>query len=285
MAAASELLGLRRYVKELRRAGRAQPLVEVMQRTWNAGKNVRDFVHSRTALAGFQDATRGKNYTELVDVVLNGFGRVLAPIQSPNELARWIQRVSVAKPKVVVEIGTAKGGTFFLLSRASDQAATLISIDLPGGLYGGGYPLWKQDFFRKLIGAEKTVHFIRANSHDLQTRTQLEAILGDRKIDVLFIDGDHSYEGVRHDFWLYGPLVRPGGLIGLHDILENRFDKDIDVSRFWNEIKGRFVVEEIVDRADQGVFGIGVVIVPEAGVSGGNGERHSVARERRGPSN
>jgi predicted O-methyltransferase YrrM len=201
---------------------------------------------------------------------MNGFNQVLAPIQNSNELARWIQRVATARPKVVVEIGTAKGGTFFLLSRASDLNATMVSIDLPGGLYGGGYPRWKQDFYRKLIGDEKAIHFVRANSHDSQTRAKLEEILGDRRIDVLFIDGDHSYEGVKRDFSLYGPLVRPGGLIGLHDILENRFDKDIDVHRFWDEVKQRFVSDEIVDRADQGLFGIGVVVVPEAGLKDSN---------------
>jgi hypothetical protein len=34
----------------------------------------------------------------------------------------------------------------------------------------------------------------------------------------LFIDGDHTYEGVRRDFEMYSPLVRKGGIIAFHDI-------------------------------------------------------------------
>ena len=37
-------------------------------------------------------------------------------------------------------------------------------------------------------------------------------------MDFLFIDGDHSYEGAKQDFENYSKLVRPGGLIALHDI-------------------------------------------------------------------
>lgn len=39
----------------------------------------------------------------------------------------------------------------------------------------------------------------------------------DIKIDLLFIDGDHSYEGVKKDFDLYSKLLKPNGLILIHD--------------------------------------------------------------------
>lgn len=39
----------------------------------------------------------------------------------------------------------------------------------------------------------------------------------DIKIDLLFIDGDHSYEGVKKDFELYSKLLNPNGLILIHD--------------------------------------------------------------------
>jgi len=37
--------------------------------------------------------------------------------------------------------------------------------------------------------------------------------------DFLFIDGDHTYEGVEGDFEMYSPLVRRGGIIAFHDIV------------------------------------------------------------------
>ena len=47
----------------------------------------------------------------------------------------------------------------------------------------------------------------------------MRTALAGRPLDVLFIDGDHSYDGVASDFAAYGPLVRQGGLIGFHDIV------------------------------------------------------------------
>jgi predicted O-methyltransferase YrrM len=43
--------------------------------------------------------------------------------------------------------------------------------------------------------------------------------LKDNKVDFLFIDADHSYEGVKKDFEMYSPLVRKGGIIAFHDII------------------------------------------------------------------
>lgn len=42
-------------------------------------------------------------------------------------------------------------------------------------------------------------------------------VLQDIKIDVLFIDGDHSYEGVKLDFDLYSKLLSPRGIVIIHD--------------------------------------------------------------------
>jgi predicted O-methyltransferase YrrM len=40
-----------------------------------------------------------------------------------------------------------------------------------------------------------------------------------KRLDFLFIDGDHTYEGVKQDFEMYTPLVRKGGLVAMHDIV------------------------------------------------------------------
>ena len=52
-------------------------------------------------------------------------------------------------------------------------------------------------------------------------RSRARAAPRGEPLDLLFIDGDHSYDGVRADFELYGRLVRPGGLIALHDVNED----------------------------------------------------------------
>lgn len=54
----------------------------------------------------------------------------------------------------------------------------------------------------------------------------------DRKIDVLFIDGDHTYEGVKADYNKYFPFVDKGGIIFMHDVGHPK----LEVKKFWEEI-------------------------------------------------
>lgn len=84
-------------------------------------------------------------------------------------------------------------------------------------------------------------------------------------MDFLFIDADHTYEGVKMDFEMYSQLVRKGGIIAFHDILphDKRHDPDglVGVHRFWQEIKQTYKYVEIINDKGQGWAGIGVVYV------------------------
>lgn len=54
----------------------------------------------------------------------------------------------------------------------------------------------------------------------------------DKEIDILFIDGDHSYEMAKSDFERFEKFLKPGGLIFMHDVLVERYG----VKDFWEEI-------------------------------------------------
>jgi len=58
--------------------------------------------------------------------------------------------------------------------------------------------------------------FIDGSSHDPKVVMYTYKILQDG-IDVLFLDGDHTYQGVLADWLLYNPLVKPGGIVAFHD--------------------------------------------------------------------
>jgi len=80
-----------------------------------------------------------------------------------------------------------------------------------------------------------------------------------RKLDFLFIDGDHTYEGVKRDFKMYSSLVKKGGIIAFHDIVEHDPNSKCKVNRFWNEVKNDYESLEIVEDKKQKWAGIGVI--------------------------
>ncbi len=102
---------------------------------------------------------------------------------------------------------------------------------------------------------------LRGDSHADEMLNRVKAALRDQALDYLFIDGDHTYEGVKRDFELYAPLVRKGGIIALHDIAPHPPDSDCKVSRFWNEVKSQYRHTEIIKDLQQWWAGIGVLYI------------------------
>lgn len=183
--------------------------------------------------------------------------------QKISELAPLIRLLRRRKLKTVVEIGTMRGGTFWLWCQLAEPSATIVSIDLPGGKFGGGYSLKDQQKFETYGKPRQSLSFLRKDSHKPTTQQKVQKLLGDRSIDFLFIDGDHSYSGVKKDFQLYSPLVRRGGLIALHDILPHDKVTTCRVDRCWRELKLEYDHWEFCDYNDQRGWGrwggIGIV--------------------------
>jgi predicted O-methyltransferase YrrM len=181
------------------------------------------------------------------------YGKIsVAPSQIHSELHSLIRLLSELRPRIVLEIGTGRGGTLLIFARVASEDATLITVDLPVGSPRS-----------RLIEAGKRgsqkIHVLRANSHDQSTLERVKAIVGDGKVDFLFIDGDHSYEGVRQDYNLYSPLVHENGWIAFHDIVPGPAEFVGGVPTFWNEVKCGRTARELVHDWSQGGLGIGLI--------------------------
>jgi predicted O-methyltransferase YrrM len=198
---------------------------------------------------------------DLVDFCFNGVGGVIEPLQIRDEIMGLLRIFSKTRPKVVIEIGTAAGGTLFLFCRMAAKDATLISIDLPGGIFGGGYSWWRIPLYKKFGLQKQKLHLIRGDSHSQETLDRVKNILGNREVDFVFIDGDHAYEGVKKDFEMFTPLVKKGGIIAFHDIVVHPAEIGCDVNRLWDEIKEskKYDYTEIVSDWNQGQSGIGIL--------------------------
>ena len=198
------------------------------------------------------EAKEAKEVSRLIDFA---YSQTIAPIQVRSEFMELGEVIAAVKPVRALEIGTARGGTLFVLCRLAAPDATVISVDLPHGAFGGGYSPLRIPLYKRFTSPGQSLHLIRADSHDKDTLQRVRNILGSEPLDYLFIDADHTYEGVKRDFQLYSPLVRKGGTVAFHDIAQHQ--AGCEVPRFWSEIKDQYLSREIIAPKDG--FGIGVL--------------------------
>lgn len=177
----------------------------------------------------------------------------VAPTQIREEIVEFLRRVRLERPRRVLEIGTDNGGTLYLLAWASAPDARILSLDIRE------YSRLRRQLFRSFGRRGQRIDVRQCDSHLPLTHAFVKRFFGGTPIDLLFIDGDHSYEGVRRDFELYEPLVRTGGMIALHDIVDGPKGSVGGVPRFWPEARASLIdPTEIVRAWDQGGYGIGV---------------------------
>jgi cephalosporin hydroxylase len=176
--------------------------------------------------------------------------------QEKEEITQLAKFVYELQPKVVVEIGTKFGGTFKIWNEVTN--AKTISIDLVDGIHGGvtrDDVNNRNEYFINLYGSR--CNFIEGDSHQDLTYDLLVNVLKGQKIDFLFIDGDHTYEGVKQDYEMYKELVSDNGYIAFHDIndTQRHRDRNVYVGKLWNELIGEKIEFNI--KADWA--GIGVI--------------------------
>lgn len=177
-----------------------------------------------------------ENLQDVLDSVYNfeGYGPStnLIPMQVREELEEALERFTEEDIDVIVEIGTAKGGTMYPLVRHLDLE-TFVSIDLPGGTT-------PPSFLGKICQKSGTEFIeIRSDSGEQSTFEEVKNKLGEKEADLLFIDGDHRYEAAKRDYEMYSTLVRDDGLIAFHDITMEKGDPQEHVVNLWEDLKLR----------------------------------------------
>lgn len=183
-------------------------------------------------------------------------------LQKQSEILGLVHLCRELKAEIICEIGTQQGGTLILLMQLVPSLVQLVSLDIH-------MPFSRQLALKRARRTQHQLQFIVGDSKDRTTLQELERSLAGRKLDVLFIDGDHSFAGVKHDFEMYSPLVRPGGLIAFHDIVPDYAHargvvtgrRTGDVPEFWKTVKDSYPSRELIDDPEQDGFGIGVLFV------------------------
>jgi hypothetical protein len=165
-----------------------------------------------------------------------------ASIETPDgwvghlPIANWI--IQQVKPKVFLEQGTHTGNSYFTFCQTIQKHA------LPTSCYA--VDTWADDeheghYSDKVFcrvdhqNREKYSHFsklMRMRFDDALSYLAAESI------DLLHIDGLHTYEAVKHDFESWLPKLSPGTVVLFHDnqVRETNFG----VWKFWQEFKEQY---------------------------------------------
>jgi predicted O-methyltransferase YrrM len=146
------------------------------------------------------------------------------PSSQTNERERaHLVRHATGRRKLV-EIGVWEGLTTTYLRRAMPPDAELLCVD--------PYPIGRLGFSTQQIIARNEVgripngrvRWIRSTGEQAGRDYSLAA---EGPVDFVFIDGDHTYAGLRADWTVWSPLVAPGGVVALHDSRSSQ-ERNID---------------------------------------------------------
>ncbi|HWI53962.1 MAG TPA: class I SAM-dependent methyltransferase [Symbiobacteriaceae bacterium] len=140
-----------------------------------------------------------------------------------NQEAKFLAYLATKAPDggCFVEIGSRSGKSAGYLARvaANRGLGPLQSIDL----WDLAPPRWQgtetlEKFLERMerLGLRQQVTVLKGDSREIGDAWQ-------KPISLLFIDGDHSYDGARADYERFSPHVVPGGIIAFHDYCHNHF--------------------------------------------------------------
>jgi len=166
--------------------------------------------------------------------------------------------VQLLEPGMFVELGTFRGESYCAFCQAVETleldtkcyAVDTWAGDEHGGFYAGSVFDNLQAYHDPLYGRFSTL--IRSTFDQSLDRFE------DGSIDLLHIDGLHTYDAVKHDFNSWMPKMSHRGVIMFHDTAVK--DRDFGVWRFWDEIRDKYPGFEFAHGSGLGVLAIGAVI-------------------------
>jgi hypothetical protein len=154
--------------------------------------------------------------------------------------------ISNLKPEKVLCVGSQKGYIPVICALACKDNKKGF-VDFVDAGYDKGHPkAWSGIGFWKKINSKKHFSYMgvgnRINTYVMTTKDFIKKY-PKQKYGYIYIDGDHSYKGVKNDFELFWPKLRKGGLICFHDIIakgkfNNRYG--FGVWKLWQRLVNKY---------------------------------------------
>jgi len=181
--------------------------------------------------------------------------RLALPGAWTGHLATAFWLAKVVKPRILVELGTHSGNSYSAFCQAISR------LELPSRAFA--VDTWKGDehagFYDESVFQELDVfnqnYFGRFSRLVRSTFDEARQYFADGSIDLLHIDGLHTYDAVRHDFEIWRTATSPSAVIVFHDI--NVRKDEFGVWRLWQELSEGYPSFEFHHSEGLGVLGLG----------------------------
>lgn len=166
--------------------------------------------------------------------------------------ASWL--VAQFRPEQFVELGTHTGNSFFSFCQAIQQcglSSRAYAIDTWEGDEHAGY---YGDAVYAQVHAYNAEHYAGFARLLRMTFDAGLEYFADQSIDLLHIDGLHTYDAVKHDFESWLPKLRPGAVVLFHDT--NVREQGFAVWKLWDELAVGYPSFEFIHSHGLGVLQI-----------------------------
>jgi Chromosome segregation ATPases len=189
-----------------------------------------------------------------------GFGNWSGHLPFANDL------IQAVRPELLVELGTHYGESYFGFCQAVSEhnvPCACYAVDTWTGEDHAGY------YGEEVYAEVESYNRANYDKFSYLLRTTFDAALSQfssDSIDVLHIDGLHTYEAVSRDFYGWLPKVKPGGIVLLHDIKTRH--GGFGVWKLWEELKSQGETFEFEHSWGLGVFRKPGLATPAEGLPG-----------------
>ena len=156
------------------------------------------------------------------------------------------------EPNIFVELGTHYGGSFLSFCQGAKDGQLRTQCHAVDTWKGDAHAGFYNDDVFELV---KDVTAKYYGNHAKLTRLTFDEaapLFEDESIDLLHIDGLHTYEAVTNDYETWLPKLAPKGVILFHDISVRI--GNFGVFKFWDEVKAKFPSFEFHHAAGLGVL-------------------------------